>query len=310
MADAVQPETTPAAEDAEQYRQTVDSYFDRLAVAATAPEGGVIDGPAATAGRTAFRRLRHLGATHYEVAVDSADYVTELNAEDRERFRIALSGLLQDLLESIDTAQAGRTVTALSVGTNAIRDDIPLYRTTFDDLIARYLTTGRYHESHEAFVTTALLLEQWLYALADSTTTAHDVLDDAVSSNTRILAALGRGLAHYGEQIAALPESSYRNVGRVVREQAEPQQLGRIVTALLTMHNRVAAADPAAQPQAYGRFLAAVDPDVVRTAVANATTAVAIGLKSNPELAKVVLRAIGETVWAAVKSVPKLWASR
>ncbi|MGW4241901.1 hypothetical protein [Nocardia sp. NPDC004722] len=308
MADAVHPETDNQSTlaNGDRYRQIVDSYFDRLAAAASTPVGATADGEAATAGREAFRRLGHVFATHYEVAVDSANYAEELSAEDRERFRIAFGGLMLDLLESVDTAQAGRTVTALSVGTNALRDDISLFRPTFDDLIDRYLTTGRYHESHEAFVTTSLLLEQWLYAMADATTTHHDVLDDAVSSNTRILANFGRGLAYYAERIAQLPESSYHNVGRVMHEQAEPQQLGRIVTALLAMHNRVAAADPTAQPEAYGRFLSTVDPDQVRTAITTTAAAIRTGLHSNPQLARVLIRSLAEISWAALKSASDL----
>ncbi|AHH19988.1 hypothetical protein NONO_c52040 [Nocardia nova SH22a] len=273
------------------------TYFDRLAA-----NGEIPPDADSQRGREAFRALRTLLATHYQLSVDTADYRTALPTADQERFRAALAGTVLDRLGDIDTAQAGRTVTALSVGTNALRDDADRFRAAFDDLIADYLTTGRYHESHEAFVTTALLFEQFLYAMADSTTTQHDVLDDAVSSNTRILATLGRGLAYYAEHIAQLPDSSFDNIARVMHEHAEPQHIGRIVTALLTVYNRIAAREPHALPEAARRILSGLDPEVVRESVGTARGAIRAGLEANPHLARVLTGAIGQLSWTVVKS--------
>lgn len=274
----------------------------RLLSAATAPDGSSEPVANSQLGRDVFREARQLLADYYPLAVDTAGYRDQLDPDDSEHFRAALAAVLLGRLRNLDTAQAGRTVTDLSVGVNALRADAPEFRTVFDELIARYMTTGRYHESHEAFVTTSLLAEQWLYAMADSTTTGHDVLDDAVSSNTRILANLGRGLAYYGELIAQLPDSSYQNVARVMHAEAEPQQLGRIVTALLTMFNRVAAADPEAQPEAYRRFASAVDPRVVGTAIDNVSTAVRAGLAANPALARTLTQSMASISWTIVKT--------
>ncbi|MGW0103107.1 hypothetical protein, partial [Nocardia sp. NPDC003354] len=272
--------------------------------AASEPPGSLADGPA-VAGRETVHRLGQVFATHYRVAAATASAVEELNPDDRQRFREAHSALIVEQLGSIDAAQAGRAVTDLSIGTNALRDAAAAFRRAFDELIADYLTTGRYHESHEAFVTTSILLEEWLYAMADATTEQHDVLDDAVSSNTRIVANVGRGLAYYGERIARLPESSYDNIARVLHEHAEPQQYGRIVNALLDMHNRVAAADPTVLPEVYRRFLSSLDPAVVHTAARSTVAAVDAGLRANPALLGAVLRACGALCWTVLASIPK-----
>lgn len=291
---------------------TVSQWYSVLEKTRHTPVGELTYGDKAQETLRPFRQLRHLMRAQYAVATETAGYREELEGEEREAFRSDLSELILDLFGAVDAAEGGRTVTALSVGTNALRDDVAQFREAFDDLIAGYLTTGQYHESHEAFVTMSLLFEQWLKAMADSTTVQHDILDDAVSSNTRIMANLLRGLSYYAQQIAKLPESSYGNVADVLATKADPHEFGQLVTALLVIHNRVHAAGPATQVLLHRAFWSGVNPSVLREAIVNTADTVSQGLSSNPPMRKALRSGLRRATWIFTRELvlPRWLAAR
>lgn len=249
-----------------------------------------------------MRALGEVATWHFDTAMETA---VPRRAMEPAALATADAHLARETVErlaAVDTARAGTTVTDWSTAVNALRPATAELRAQFDQLIADYLTTGQYHESHEAFVTSALIAEQFLRAMADATTEQHDILDDAVGSNTRIVAALVRSAAYYATKISELPDSSFRNVAEQLTAHAEPAALGELANALLTVYGRVGALGGEAHRELAGRCVGAIDPDAAAAAGSVAVGVVSTGLRRNPAVARVLVRTAGRIGWEIVRA--------